>query len=212
MSSLSSPSPSPRRPLAAVLAAGAALSFAFGAALVTLVIGAAPASAHAGLLKITPAANAQLTTAPAQVVVEFNEPVSNKFVTVVVTTDAGVSVARGKPTVLGGKVTQELSPNMASGGYRITYRVVSEDGHPVTGESTFTLTPAPSTSPATSAGAPSASPSAATPSVPVTATPLPAGPTADKGGWLTRNLVPLSGAVGLFVIGAGVLAWERKRR
>jgi len=34
----------------------------------------------------------------------------------------------------------------------------------------------------------------------------------QMGGWLTRNLVPASGAVGLLVIGAGVLLWERRRR
>lgn len=204
-----------RRPLAAVLqavlAAGVALSFAFGAALVAWVISAAPASAHAVLVKIAPAADAKLTTAPSQVVVEFNEPVGSTFAAVVVTNAAGVSVGSGKPTVLGGKVTQPLSPEMTSGAYRIAYRVTSDDGHPVTGESKFTLTLASGLSPATSAAAPSASPSAATPSVPVTATLSAAGPTTDQGGWLAQNLFPVSGAVGLFIIGAGLLLWERRR-
>ena len=129
---------SSRRPLAtvllAVLAAGAALSFAFAAALVTSVISAAPASAHAVLVKITPTANAQLTTAPTQVVVEFNQPVSTNFARVVVTTAAGVDVAQGKATVLGAKVTQALIPDLTSGHYRVAFGVTSNDGHPVTGE------------------------------------------------------------------------------
>jgi methionine-rich copper-binding protein CopC len=198
--------------LQAVLAAGCALSFVFGAALVTSVITAAPASAHAALVKITPAAGARLTKAPAQVVAEFNEPVSSNFATVVVTTAAGAGVARGKATVLGGKVTQALSPDLASGDYAVAFRVTSDDGHPVTGESKFTLTLAPGSSPATSTGAPSVSRSAATPSVPVIAARSAADPAAEQGGWLTRNLVPASGAVGLLVIGAGVLLWERRRR
>ena len=208
-----------RRPLSTVLAAGFALSFAFGAALVTSVVSAAPASAHAVLIKITPEADAQLTTAPTQVVLEFDEPMSTTFSTVVVTTAAGVTVARGRPTVLGAKVTQVLSPGMASGDYRVAYRVVSADGHPVSGESNFTLALAPGTSPATSAGAPSASSSTtsaslsqATPSVPVAAASPAKGPKAGQGDWLTRSLALLAGAVGLLVIGAGVLLWERQRR
>jgi methionine-rich copper-binding protein CopC len=207
---------SSRRPLATVLptmlAAGVALSFAFGAALVTSVISAAPASAHAVLVKISPAANAKLTTAPTQVVVEFDEPVSTTFARVVVTTAAGVSVTRGKATVLGGKVTQTLSPEMTSGDYRVAFGVTSDDGHPVTGESKFTVALAPGTVP-TSAGTPSGSPGAATPPVPVTAAASAQDAAADQdGGLLTRNLVPISGAVGLLVIGAGVLLWERQRR
>ena len=189
-----------------------ALSFAFGAALVTLVISAAPASAHAVLVNITPAAGAKLTAAPSQVVVEFNEVVGSTFAAVVVTNAAGVNVAIGKPTVLGFKLTQPLSPEMASGAYRIAYKVTSDDGHPVDGESKFTLTLASGASPTSTAGTPSASPSAATPSVPVTATTSAEGPTAQQGGWLTQNLAPVSGAVGLLVIGAGVLLWERRRR
>lgn len=211
-----------RRPLSTVLAAGFALSFAFGAALVTSVVSAAPASAHAVLIKITPEADAQLTTAPTQVVLEFDEPMSTTFSTVVVTTAAGVTVARGRPTVLGAKVTQVLSPGMASGDYRVAYRVVSADGHPVSGESNFTLALAPGTSPATSAGAPSASsapssttsasPSRAAPSVPVAAASPAEGPKTGQGDWLTRSLALLAGAVGLLVVGAGVLLWERQRR
>jgi copper resistance protein C len=205
-----------RRPLAAVLqavlAAGVALSFAFGAALVTSVISAAPASAHAVLVKITPAADAKLTTAPSQVVVEFNETVGSTFAAVVVTNAAGVSLSSGKPSVLGGKLTQALRPEMASGDYRVAYRVTSDDGHPVSGESKFTLTLAAGPTPATSAAAPSASPSAAAPSAPATSTLRAEGTTADQRGWLAQNLFPVAGAVGLLIIGAGLLLWERRRR
>jgi methionine-rich copper-binding protein CopC len=203
---------SSRRPLGTVMACIVGLSFAFGAALVTSVISAAPASAHAVLVKITPAADAKLTTAPSQVVVEFNETVGSTFAAVVVTNAAGVSLSSGKPTALGGKVTQALSPEMASGDYRVAYRVTSDDGHPVSGESKFTVTLAAGTSPATAAAAPSASPSAANPSVAATATHLAEGPTAEQGGWLAQNLFPVAGAVGLLIIGAGLLLWERRRR
>lgn len=207
---------SSRRSLATVLATGMAVSFALGASLVTSVISAAPASAHAALVKITPDADARLTNAPTQVVLEFDEPVSATFATIVVTTAAGLSVARGKPTVLGAKVTQALSPTMASGGYRVAFRVVSNDGHPVSGQSRFTLALTSGTSPATSGGTlvapPSASPSPATNSVPAVAGPSANRPNPRQGGWLSSFLVPIVAAVGLLAIGAGVLLRYRQRR
>ena len=111
MRAMFSPSVS-RSPLATALRAGVALAFAFGAGLVTSVTGAGPAAAHAVLVKITPALDAQLTTAPTEVVLEFDEPVSTTFATVVVTTAAGVS--RGKPTVVGARVglTSEHRPGL----------------------------------------------------------------------------------------------------
>lgn len=206
------------RPLAAIFAAGLALAFTLGVVLVTSVIGASPASAHATLVSITPSAGAVLTKAPSTVVVEFNEPVSTSFATVLVTTSAGVSVVRGKPTVLGGKVTQALNPDLASGGYRIAYKVVSDDGHPVTGQSRFTLrlasgarpsTPAPTASSASS-GVPSPSASAAAPSA---AAPSAGQTTSGQGGRLSSSAVAITGAVGLaVVIGAGFLLWQRRRR
>jgi copper resistance protein C len=192
------------RPLATVLAAAVALSFAVGA-LVISVIGARPASAHAVLVKITPAAGARLTTAPAQVVVEFNEPVSTTFVTVVVTDVAGLSVAKGKATVQGTRVTQALTSEMASGQYRIAFRVTSDDGHPVTGESTFTLALAPGASPPTSAGTPPASDAGT-----VNPTPSTKGPATVAESRPTRFLAPIAGALGLLGIGAGVLLWKRR--
>jgi methionine-rich copper-binding protein CopC len=201
-------SSSRRWPIA--LAAGVALTFAFGAVLVTSVISAAPASAHAALVRVTPSAGAALSTAPTQVVLEFDEPVSNSFAAVVVTTSSGVNVAHGKPMIQGAKVTQPLGPDLGSGAYRIAYRVVSDDGHPVSGESQFTLTLASQPGPSTSTSA--ASPSPATPSAAVDTAVPPQDPTAGQEEGLTRFLLPVAGAVVLLVIGAGVLSWERQRR
>jgi len=182
-------------------------SSGFGLAAVTSVVSAAPASAHAELVRITPDVDAQLTTAPKDVVLEFNELVSTSFATVVVTSAAGVSVTSGKPTVIGATVTQTLVPHLATGTYRVAYRVVSNDGHPVTGESGFTLTPAPTTNP--SASPPSASP----PAMPAAATtdvrPPPSPDTGQTRG-LSRSGLATAGAFALLLIGAGLLVWRRK--
>ena len=220
MRAMFSPSVS-RSSLATALRVGVALAFAFGAGLVTSVTGAGPAAAHAVLVKITPAADAQLTTAPTEVVLEFDEPVTTTFATVVVTTAAGVSVARGKPTVVGARVTQLLGTDLASGGYRVAYRLVSDDGHPVSEESSFTLMLT-SASPATSAVTPSASASItapappsrelATPSVSAVAGPSAKGGTPGQKDRLSGFIRPIVGALGLVIIGGGVLLWDRQRR
>lgn len=219
------PSPSlSRGPWFRVAAAGIAMSFALGAAAVVSVIAAAPATAHTALVKITPYAGAQLAAAPTEIVLEFNEPVSKTFATVVVSTVAGVAVTRGKPRVLGARVTQLLSPDLASGRYRVAYRLVSADGHPVSGESHFTLTLIPAASPATPAGVPSTSApapasasvsapgAAATPSVPAAAAPPAKNSQPVHSSWLSPLLVPIAGAVGLLALGGGVLRWDRRRR
>jgi len=132
-----------------MLSGGLMLSLALGAAMVLPVVDAAPASAHTVLVKITPLAGAELTTEPTEVALEFDEPVNSTFATVVVSTAGGVSVTRGKPAVLGARVRQRLSPSMTSGVYRVAYRFFSNDGHPVSGESSFTLTLAPTAESAT---------------------------------------------------------------
>jgi methionine-rich copper-binding protein CopC len=212
------------RSVARVLVTSVTLSLTMGAALAAVVvamvfasvISAAPASAHAALVKITPEADAHLTTAPTEVMLEFDEPVSATFAAVVVTTAAGVTVVRGRPRVQGAKVTQALSPEMVSGSYRVAYRVVSNDGHPVSGESRFTLTLTSGPSPATLGGTPGASASASsgppTPSAPALARPPTNSPEPGQAGWLSRSLVPIGGAAGLLVVGGGVLLWARQRR
>lgn len=203
-------SPAPRLARTSVLAASIAFSFTI-AALVTSVITASPAAAHTKPVRITPASNAQLTKAPTKLVVEFNESVSTKFVTVVVTNAAGISVAKGKPTVVGPKVTQALSPDMVDGDYRVAHRVVGVDGHPITGVSNFTLTLA-TKSPVTSATTPSSPPATSAPPGPPAAAAAAEVPSAGQSGWLTRFLLPIAGTLGLLIVSAGLILWRHKER
>jgi methionine-rich copper-binding protein CopC len=129
------------------------------------------ADAHAALKSISPKDGASLTTAPTKVVLTFNEPISTSFATVTVTGADGV-VSAGKTVVDGVTVAQALAPDLANGRYTVTYRVVSEDGHPVSDKTTFTL--AAVATPTTSASEPSVP--SATP-LPSTPEPTTAGPT-----------------------------------
>jgi methionine-rich copper-binding protein CopC len=130
-------------------------------------LAATGAQAHAVLRSISPADGAQLTQAPTQVVLTFDEPVSTSFATVTVTDASGASVASGRTKVDGAKVTQALDGDLTSGKYTVAYRVVSDDGHPVSDKTTFTLALPAADTPTSGGPTSSASPSstsAATPS------------------------------------------------
>ena len=101
---------------------------------VSLVI---PAFAHAQLLSSQPADGDSLATAE-EVVLTFNEEISPDFVQLVATGPDG-DVLDGEPTIDGAVLTQPIRPT-SNGEYSMTYRVVSADGHPVSGELRFTLT------------------------------------------------------------------------
>ena len=154
---------------------------------------------HAQLLGSSPEDGSTVATAE-QVVLTFNEDVDATFVKVSVQGPDGSETA-GKPTVAEREVTQALAPDLPAGEHVVTYRVVSTDGHPVSGSVTFTsaqppasATPSPTSTAATPS--PSASPVAsATP----TATTAPASGSSgeDSTPWLVVAVVALLAALGL---------------
>jgi methionine-rich copper-binding protein CopC len=108
-------------------------------ALPLLVVLAGPASAHTALVSTSPADGAQAAVPPAAVVLVFDQPVSTRLSTVQVTGPEGGTWQAGPAGVLGGTVTQPLVELGPAGTYRVAWRVVAPDGHPVTGTSSFTL-------------------------------------------------------------------------
>jgi methionine-rich copper-binding protein CopC len=105
---------------------------------------AAPASAHNSLTGSNPADKATLDTGPAQVVLTFDQPVQEGegLNSVAVTGPDGTLWQDGPATVDSNVVTAPVRELGPKGVYTIGYRVVSADGHPVSGELTFTLTTA----------------------------------------------------------------------
>lgn len=140
------------------------------------VLVAAPAHAHDELVSSDPAADTSLDALPAQLTLTFSgELATDPGATELAVTDAtGVSLADGEPAVTGTEVTQALT-GAASGVVTVLWKVVSSDGHPISGEYAFTVTPAPSPS-ATPTDEPTTEPTdepdeIATPEPLVTATP-----------------------------------------
>lgn len=168
--------PAPRRLRAGLAAILLTLVATLGAAVVV----ASPASAHDELLSSDPAADATVDALPAQITLTFSGLISTEAGAnqIAVTDASGASLVDGAPVVSDTVVTQKLTGE-ASGALTVLWKVVSSDGHPISGEYSFTVTGAstPTPTPTTSA-TPSASPTEAAQTPTETATP-PVAPEAD---------------------------------
>lgn len=151
----------------AVLAALTALGLLLGGFALT-----GTAFAHNVLSGSDPADGASLDSAPSRVRLTFNQPVQPSFSTVIVVGPDGGQYGDGAPRVTGDTVELSVRPLGPAGRYTIGYRVISDDGHPVTGSIGFTLATAgpgaPSTPGAPAPGAPGrpGAPGAAAPGAP----------------------------------------------
>jgi copper resistance protein C len=113
-------------------------------ALAALLGSASPALAHNVLVGSDPADGAQLRTGPQEVRLTFDQPVKegDEYNAVTVVGPKGEHWAAGPVRVEGSAVivpVRELGP---AGGYAVGYRVLSSDGHPVSGKVGFQLTTA----------------------------------------------------------------------
>jgi LPXTG-motif cell wall-anchored protein len=84
-----------------------------------------------------------LATAPAAITLHFNEEPLDGMVDVAITDAAGAMVATSTAAVQGVEVTIPWPGTIGAGDYTVAYRVVSADGHPITGTFTFTYTGTP---------------------------------------------------------------------
>jgi copper resistance protein C len=105
-----------------------------------LLLGAGQALAHTRLIGSDPADGARLASAPGRISLTFNENMQAEFTTVTVVGPDGAMWSTGPVGVDGPTVGIDLRPLGPAGAYQVGYRVVSDDGHPVTGAITFTLT------------------------------------------------------------------------
>ena len=161
-----------------------------------LLVAAPSASAHDVFISSTPANGSTLTSAPTAITLTFEEPPTTSGLAVALTAPDG-TVSTLVPTLSGDVVTAPVTGTLAPGAYTVAWRVVADDGHPLTGTLTFTLAePSPS---AASASA-SVSPVATTTAVDATST------SSLGGGWWIAI-----GAVVVLAVGAVVLVGRRRR-
>ncbi|MFE9661032.1 copper resistance protein CopC [Streptomyces sp. NPDC005955] len=115
-----------------------------------------PAFAHPGFVHGTPGSGAVLATPPDRVTLTFSGPMSQDYAQLAVSTRHGGSLATSMPQVSGERATVELEGFAPAGHYRVGYRVLSAQGHPVSGSYTFTVRSARPGPGATQPGGPAA--------------------------------------------------------
>jgi methionine-rich copper-binding protein CopC len=103
---------------------------------------AAPASAHNSLISSNPSNEASLDAGPQTVVLTFDQPVQEGegLNSVAVTGPDGTQWQGGPAKVDSNVVSAPVRALGPAGVYTVGYRIVSADGHPVSGKVTFTLT------------------------------------------------------------------------
>jgi copper transport protein len=120
------------------------LALALVAALLGGAVLAATALGHATLLQSKPKAGQVLERSPRTVLLVFDEAIDPAFVQLRVEDAAGRRVDRGGPYHPGGReerLAVRLAPGL-EGAYVASYRVISEDGHPVVKRTQFRVRPA----------------------------------------------------------------------
>jgi len=184
--------------------------------LAATVIPVAPASAHTYLEGSDPAQDAQLPAAPDRVRLIFAEGIQAQF------TKVTLAVGSGAPATLVTDITEQnvvvpvpagiagRQPQGSTEPWKITYRTVAADGHPVEGTLTFSVTASAVSGPA----APQAVTQPAEPGKPSAAE---AGATAQRGISETAEPFPwpavgLLSAVTLAVAGVFWLLARRAQR
>jgi copper transport protein len=110
-------------------------ALALGLALVLGAVGSA--AAHASLVRAEPADGALLPSPPQRFTLTFNEPVSPLVLQLVRSDGSAIALAR---FMLRDKTLDIEAPAaVGSGTHVLTWRVVSEDGHPVGGSIVFSI-------------------------------------------------------------------------
>jgi methionine-rich copper-binding protein CopC len=110
-----------------------------------ILLGVQNANAHAQLSSSNPAKNQIVRTIPSLVWLEFDGDLlsfgDKQIHKITVTNSRKKRVDIGGPIVGGARISTKLKAGLPAGKYFVSYRVVSEDGHPVEGSYTFSYKP-----------------------------------------------------------------------
>ncbi|GAB3250267.1 hypothetical protein GCM10027425_07560 [Alteromonas gracilis] len=180
-------------------------------ALITLLVMAIPqaASAHAGLVDSDPRQDATLRTAPTSVTLTFSEELQQPGYLALKGPD-GEQVPISAPSFDGPRISADVTGEAGGGAWALSYRVVSADGHPVTGTIPFEVdapAAAPSESPSPSEESEAAAPEADTTS----AQTAPASATTEHEHFLVEHREHLLLGLALVALAAVLVMVGRRR-
>jgi methionine-rich copper-binding protein CopC len=103
------------------------------------------ANSHAQLTSSNPKKNQIVKALPSLVWLEFDGELlsfgDKQIHKITVTNSIKKRVDSGGPIVGGARISTKLKTGLPAGKYLVSYRVVSEDGHPIEGSYSFTYKP-----------------------------------------------------------------------
>jgi len=111
--------------------------------LLSLILLPTQALAHAILVKAQPDKESTITSAPKEVVLRFNDAVGEEFLALAIVDDKGKRVdAHDAKLDFSDRANLRASVDVQTPGrYMVRYRVLSADGHVVSGKYFFTFKP-----------------------------------------------------------------------
>lgn len=179
-------------------------------ALLVLLAGAPRAAAHNTLQGTDPADGSTVDAPPSRVTLTFDQPAQALGTEVVVLGPDGAIASTGSAELVDNTVAQALADGLAAGTYTVQWRVTSADGHPLSGELTFT---AAAGSPVETEAPPTAEPTEAAPVAPSPAATISAQQemAEDEDAGLEAGVVAAI-AVGVLAAGAVAAFVVRERR
>ena len=109
-----------------------------------LSLAALPASAHTALVSADPAVNSTIDILPSTIALTFAEELisigdSNS---ISASDESGRELTSGKPEISGAVLSIKLDVSEVTGVIKVIYRAVAADGHVITGDYEFTISPA----------------------------------------------------------------------
>lgn len=174
----------------------AALLLCVGASLTT----APAASAHDQLISSSPASDERLDKPPASITLTFISPLLTLGHEVRVVDDNARNWVSGAAVLTRETLTQPL-PELPDGGYQVSWRVVSADGHPISGGYRFRIGNPAAAEPSAAGGEPSAA------AAPAMGTGTEDG--AGVSGWLPATGIAAATGLGIFLAFAGLRRIKR---
>ncbi len=182
-----------------------ALTLAVAAALAPASVVTPAAWAHDSLTGSDPGEGEKVASAE-QITLTFSAQPLDLSAQVRATDSAGTVLFDGEPTIDGTSVIAEFDQAPAAGDVTVQWRVVSSDGHPIEGTTTFTVTEEPEAAPTTDAAA-SAAPE------PTQSAPTTASADAEETSALSPTVIAAGIIVAIaLVVGAVVLVTRRAGR
>jgi len=110
---------------------------------VLLIAAPAYAFAHGEMVQAFPEVDSKVLTAPAEVSIEFDsklQTIGDANINLITVTDnQGQIISSPTSVVEGSKISTRLQLTDITGLVSVHYRIVSEDGHPVEGDYSFTV-------------------------------------------------------------------------